>query len=318
MVVAEILRLIGRRLLFAVPVVLGITLYVFLVIQFSPADPRFATLGIFASEEQRAQFAEEYHLDDPLLVRYPQFLGDLVQGDLGVTTRGIPVTSVLGEALPVTLGITLLALIGALAFAFLLGVSSAYYAGSWWDSVVRAVSFASLAMPVFWLAILSIQVFAVHWQWFPAGGYTPPSESIEDWLASLVLPGTVLALTVGGFLTRVVRSAVLDELDQDYVRTARGLGLRDRTILLRNVLRNAAASPLTVIGLQIGYLLSGAVLVEVVFNLPGLGLLLYTSARNGDIAVIVGIALVAAITFVVVNLLTDIAYLIANPRARES
>jgi peptide/nickel transport system permease protein len=316
--VREVAILGLRRLAFAVPVVLGITLYVFIILQFSPADPRFAALGIFASPEQREQFAEEYHLDDPLWIRYPRFVGDLARGDLGVNTQGTPVTTVLGDALPVTVGLALLSLAGALVLAFVLGVSAAYFAGSWWDAVVRAFSFGGLSMPSFWLGLIFIQVFALSFRILPAGGYVPLEQDAAGWARSMVLPALTLAIPVGGFLTRVVRSSVLDELERDYVRTARGGGVPDYEVVGRNVLRNALVAPLTVLGLQAGYLLSGAVLVEVVFNLPGLGLLLFDAAQQGDLGVIVGIALVAALAFVLVNFLVDVAYLAIYPRARQT
>jgi peptide/nickel transport system permease protein len=315
----EIALLTVRRLAFTVPVILGISLYVFLILQFSPADPRFATLGIYASPEQREQFAREYHLDDPVYVRYPRFVSDLVRGDLGISVYGqTPVTEVLADKVPVTVALALLALGGALLVAFILGVTSAYFAGSWWDSAVRAFSFGGLAMPVFWLGLLLIQLVALKLRLLPAGGYVPFADDPGGWARSMALPALTLALPVSGFLTRVVRSSVLDELDRDYVRTARGGGVPDYEVVWRNVLRNALVSPLTVIGLQAGYLLSGAVLVEVVFNLPGMGLLLLQSAQQGDMGVIVGVALVSALAFVLVNLVVDIAYLAVNPRARQS
>lgn len=308
-----------RRIAFAIPVILGITLYLFFILEFSPADPRYAALGMYASEEQRDKLAKDFHLDDPLTVRYGRFVKNLATGNLGVSIYGSkPVTQILAEKLPVTLSIAVFSIAGALVIAFALGVTSAYFAGSWWDSLVRAFSFGSLSIPMFWLGLLLIQIFSLHWRWLPAGGYVELNESMIGWARSLVLPSVSLALPVGGFLTRVVRSSVLDELDRDYVRTARGGGLSDREIIWRNVLKNALISPLTVIGLQAGYILSGAVLVEVVFALPGLGNTMLQVSQQGDIGVILGIALIAALFFVVINLLVDIAYVLLNPRARES
>ena len=285
----EVGRLIARRLLQAVPVVLGITFYVFMILEFSPADPRFAALGVYASPEAREQFAEEHHLDDPPLVGYARYVGDLVRGDLGVSVFGArPVLDVLASRIGVTLSLAFLSLSVGSLIAFVLGVSSAYYAGTWWDAAVRSVTFGALAMPVFWLALVLIQLFALQFTWFPAGGYVPFAENPAGWLKALVLPTMAIALPVGGFLTRVVRSSVLDELDHDYVRTAKGVGLKDRVIVRRNVLRNALVAPLTVLGLQAGFLLGGAVLVEAVFNLPGLGLLMLSAANQGDIGIIIG------------------------------
>ena len=190
----------------------------------------------------------------------------------------------------------------ATLIAFVLGVSSAYFAGSWWDSTVRAVTLGVLSMPIFWLALLLILTFAlanpIGFTWFPAGSWVPFSEDKIGWLRALTLPSLSIALPVGGFLTRVVRSSVLDELEKDYVRTARGMGLRDRVIVRKNVLRNALVAPLTVLGLQAGYILGGVVLVERVFNLRGLGWKMIDSATTGDFNIVTGIAMVGALMFV--------------------
>jgi peptide/nickel transport system permease protein len=222
------------------------------------------------------------------------------------------------DAVPVTVSLAVLSMVGALILAFVFGVTAAYFAGRWWDGLVRAFSFAGLSMPTFWLGLILIQLLALSFPFFPAGGYVPIAEDPAAWFKSLILPSLTLAIPVGAFLTRVVRSSVLDELDRDYVRTAKGGGLSDRTVLWNNVLRNALVAPLNVIGLQAGYLLSGAVLVEVVFNLPGVGFLAWQSAQQGDFGVIVGVALLAAFVFVATNLVVDLLYLMLNPRAREA
>ena len=310
--------LILRRLLQAIVVMLGLTLYLFLILEYSPADPRYAALGIYASAEQREQLAEELDLDSPVIVRYTRYVRQLISGDLGISVFGQrPVADVLGERIGVTFSIAVSTIIMATLIAFVLGVSSAYFAGSSWDAFVRTVTFAALAMPVFWLALVLIQLFALKLTWLPAGAWVPFSENPIGWLRSLILPSLSISLPAGGFLTRVVRSSVLDELERDYVRTARGVGLKDRLVLRRNVLRNALVAPLTVLGLQAGYLLGGAVLVEVVFNLPGLGLLMLSAANQGDIGIIFGIALVAAIMFVLSNMLADVAFVVFKPSARE-
>jgi peptide/nickel transport system permease protein len=315
----DVWRIVLRRLLQAVPVILGITFYLFFMLELSPVDPRYAALGLYASEESREQLAEEFQLDDPFTLRYVRYVGHLVEGDLGVSIYGKrPIVEILGERIGVTLTIAGFSLVVGSAIAFGLGVSSAYFAGTWWDAVVRTVTFGSLAIPVFWLALLLIQFFALGFSWLPAGGWVPFSEDPVGWLRSLALPTLSIALPVGGFLTRVVRSSVLDELDKDYVRTARGTGLRDGVIVRKNVLRNALIAPLTVLGLQAGYLLGGAVLVELVFNLPGLGLLMMTSSATGDFPAITGVALIAALMFILANLAADLAFVIFKPSARET
>ena len=321
-------RVVLQRLLQALPVVIGITFYLFVMLEFSPVDARYAGLGLYASDEAREQLAEEFGLDDPMLIRYGRYLGDLSGGDLGLSIYGDrPVLDILRESVGITLTVAAVSVILGTLIAFVLGVTSAYFAGSWWDAVVRALTFGSLAMPLFWLALLLIQVFALRFRWLPAGGWVNPPENWLDvfrnldwleWLKSLILPTLSIALPVGGFLTRVVRSSVLDELEKDYVRTARGLGLRDRIIVRKNVLRNALVAPLTVLGLQAGYVLGGVVLVERVFNIRGLGWKMIDAATTGDFNIITGIALVGALLFILSNLAADVAFIIFKPSARES
>ena len=320
-------RVVLQRLLQALPVLIGITFYVFVMLEVSPIDARYAGLGLYASDEAREQLAEEFGLNDPLPIRYGRYLRDLVGGDFGLSIYGNrPVLEILQQHVGITLTLAASSVILGTLIAFVLGVTSAYFAGSWWDAVVRAVTFGGLSMPVFWLALLLIQIFALNLTeilgldspLLPAGGWVPFSEDWVGWLKSLTLPTLSIALPVGGFLTRVVRSSVLDELEKDYVRTARGIGLRDRVIVRRNVLRNALVAPLTVLGLQAGYLLGGAVLVERVFNIPGLGWQMMNSATTGDFNIVTGITLVAALMFVLANLAADVAFIIFKPSARES
>ena len=320
-------RVVLQRLLQALPVLIGITFYVFVMLEVSPIDARYAGLGLYASDEAREQLAEEFGLNDPMLIRYGRYLRDLAGGDFGVSIYGSrPVLDILQQHVGITLTLAASSVILGTLIAFVLGVTSAYFAGSWWDAVVRAVTFGGLSMPVFWLALLLIQIFALNLTsilglespLLPAGGWVPFSEDPVAWLKSLILPTLSIALPVGGFLTRVVRSSVLDELEKDYVRTARGMGLRDRVIVRKNVLRNALVAPLTVLGLQAGYLLGGAVLVERVFNIPGLGWQMMNSATTGDFNIVTGIALVAAVMFILANLAADVAFIIFKPSARES
>jgi peptide/nickel transport system permease protein len=311
--------IIARRLSLLPIVLLGISFYVFLVLEFSPVDPRFAALGLYASPEQRTEFAASNHLDDPVFVRYGRFVSDLAHGNLGVSlVDGRQVSDMIREALPITLGLAGTALVIAAIFALLLGTTAAYLSGTWWDAFVRVISSLGVSLPTFWLALVLIYVFAVQLAWLPAGTWIAPGDDVVGWAKTTILPAASLAIPVCGFLTRVVRSSVLDELGRDYVRTARGAGLPERTVLGRNVLRNSLSAPMTVVALQAGYLLSGAVLVEVVFNIPGLGLLMYQAVGQGDIGVILGVALVAAVIFVLLNLLVDIGYVILNPRERGS
>ncbi|OLT12587.1 ABC transporter permease [Actinomadura sp. CNU-125] len=314
---ATILRMALGRLLTLIPMVLGVTLLVFIVLNFSPSDPAYNALGIGASPEARAAYAAEQGLDDPLPVRYVRFLGDMVQGDLGVTAPpSQPVTDTVATAFPLTLQLAVLSVLLGVLFAVAMGVTAALFRDRWPDQIIRAVSMAGVAMPSFWLGILLIQQFALRLGWFPTGGYVNPADSVSGWLRSLALPAVAIALPVSSQLARVVRTAMVEELDRDYVRTAIGGGLPRSVVVGRNVLRNALITPLTVLGLQIGYLLSGTVVIEAIFGLPGLGTLIMQAVTAGDLALVQGVVLCVAVSFLVVNLLVDVLYLFANPRLK--
>ena len=312
-----VLNLVARRLLTLVPLALGITLFVFVVLQFSPFDPALSVLGDQASASQVAAFKHAHGLDDPLPLRYVYFLGDLVHGNLGVTfPPAVPVADKIGEALPLTIQLTALGVLGALVIGLVLGIVAALYRDRWPDQIIRFVSMAGLAMPSFWLALLLIQYLAVNHQILPSGGYVNPGDSVTGWLESLTLPAIALAVPVGCSLARIVRTSMVEELDRDYVRTATGAGLPPYVVVGRNVLRNALVNPLTVLGVRIGYLIGGTVIIEAIFSLPGMGTLIMTAVRTNDTALAQGAVLTIALGFVVVNLVVDILYYFANPRLR--
>jgi peptide/nickel transport system permease protein len=312
-----VLSMIARRLLTLIPLVLGITLFVFVVMQFSPIDPALSVLGDQASAAQVAAFKEANGLNDPLPVRYLSFLVDLVHGDLGMTfPPSAPVSGKIATALPLTIQLTVLGVLGALVIALVLGIVAALYRDRWPDHVMRFVSMAGIATPSFWLALLFIQEFAVRRNLFPTGGYVNPADSPTQWLASMTLPALALAVPVGCSLARIVRTSMVEELDRDYVRTAIGAGLPPRVVVGRNVLRNALVNPLTVLGLRIGYLIGGTVIIEAIFSLPGMGTQIMSAVQQNDTALAQGTVLTFAIGFVMVNLVVDILYMFANPRLR--
>lgn len=313
-----VLRILVRRLVLLVPLLLGIVLFVFLVMRFSDVDPASAFFqGANPTEEQLQDFREENGLLDPLPVRYVAFVGDLVQGDMGISvlTRS-PVVEQVTTALPLTLQLTFLGLGVAVVISLLLGVTAAIYRDRLPDQLIRVVSLTGVAAPGFWLALLMIQYLAVEAGWFPTGGYVNPGDSFTGWLKTMTLPALALSLPVAAGLTRIIRTAVVEELDKDYVRTAIGSGLPPVVVVGRNVLRNALINPLTVLGLRVGYLLGGAVVIETVFSLPGMGKLMIDAVKNGDPAVVQGVVITTAVGFVVVNLVLDILYLLVNPRLR--
>ncbi|MFI5688558.1 ABC transporter permease [Streptomyces sp. NPDC051636] len=315
-----ILRILLRRLALLVPLMLGIVLFVFLVMRFSDVDPASAFFqGANPTPRQLHDFRERNGLLDPLPLRYVHFVGDLLHGDLGTSalTRA-PVVDQVTTALPLTLQLTFLGLGIAVVLSLAGGVTAAIYRDRLPDQVIRVVSLTGVAAPGFWLALLMIQYLAVDRGWFPTGGYINPADSFTGWLRTMTLPAFALSLPVAAQLTRIVRTAVVEELDKDYVRTAIGSGLPPRVVVGRNVLRNALINPLTVLGLRVGYLLGGAVVIETIFSLPGMGKLMIDAVQNGDPAVVQGVVLTTATGFVVVNLVIDLLYLLVNPRLRDA
>ncbi|MEJ3750008.1 ABC transporter permease [Actinomycetes bacterium KLBMP 9797] len=313
-------RMLVRRILILVPLLLGVILFVFIVMRFSDNKPEYAYFqGTNPTAEQIQQFREENGLTDPLPVRYVRFVGDLFQGDMGtsVLTRAPVLDSVL-TALPLTMQLTFMGL-GIAVFASLaLGITAAIFRDRWPDQLIRVVSLGGVAAPGFWLALLMIQWLAVDRGWFPTGGYINPADSFSGWLRSMTLPALALSLPVAAQLTRIVRTSMVEELDKDYVRTAIGSGLPPIVVVGRNVLRNALITPLTVLGLRVGYLLGGAVVIETIFALPGMGKLMIDGVTNGDPAVVQGVVITIATGFVVVNLVVDVLYMLVNPRLRSA
>ncbi|WP_055567068.1 ABC transporter permease [Streptomyces atriruber] len=313
-----VLRILARRVVLLVPLLLGIVLFVFLVMRFSDVDPASAFFqGANPTPEQLHRFREENGLLDPLPVRYFAFVGDLLQGDMGISVLNrSSVVDQIATALPLTVQLTFLGLGIAVVLSLILGITAAIYRDRLPDQLIRVVSLTGVAAPGFWLALLMIQYLAVDLGWFPTGGYINPADSFTGWLRTMTLPALALSLPVAAGLTRIIRTAVVEELDKDYVRTAVGNGLPPVVVVGRNVLRNALINPLTVLGLRVGYLLGGAVVIETIFSLPGMGKLMIDAVKNGDPAVVQGVVITTAVGFVVVNLAIDILYLLVNPRLR--
>ncbi|MBQ0928388.1 ABC transporter permease [Saccharopolyspora endophytica] len=310
------LRLAVRRIAVLPVMVLGVTLLVFVVLQFSPVDPAMTALGQGSSQQARAAWRAEHGLDDPVPVQYLRFLGQLLQGDLGMTAPpSQPVADRIAVAFPLTVQLTALGLGLAVVLAVIMGVTAAVNRDRWPDQVIRLVSVAGVAIPSFWLGIVLIQQFALNTSIFPTGGYTNPGDSFGGWLSTMALPAIALALPVAASLSRLVRTSMINELDRNYVRTATGNGL-PRWLVLRAVLRNAMLTPLTVLGLRVAYLLGGAVVIETIFDLPGMGKLILEGVTGNDTALVQGVVLVIAMAFLAVNLVVDLMYLLVNPRIR--
>ncbi len=312
------LRLVGRRLLQLPLMILGITFLVFFVMSFSPVDPARTALGETASPEALEAYREDHGLNLPLFVRYVNFLFGLVQGDLGTySARSLPVVDEVARAFPVTLALTFLGLVIAVVVAFVIGVLAAVYRDRWPDQVIRVFGVAALSTPSFWLAILLIQVFTLALGVLPASGPLPVfADDPSGWLARMTLPAVALAVPVIGQLSRVVRTSMVEELDRDYVRTALGAGIPRVIVVGRNVLRNALITPVTVLGLRIGYLLGGAVVIEIIFAIPGMGTLILNGVTNNEPNLVQGVTLAVALAFVVINIIVDLLYVLINPRIR--
>jgi peptide/nickel transport system permease protein len=314
-----VLRMLLSRILSLVPLLLGVTLFVFVVMRFSPTDPALAAFdGANASAEQLERFRRENGLLDPLPVQYFRFVWQLIQGDFGtsVITKQ-PVADTITTALPLTVQLTLMGLVIAILVSVPLGVTSAIYRDRWPDQLIRLVSLAGVAAPAFWIALLLVQWLAVGQGLFPTSGYVSMNDSFSGWLNSMTLPAVSLSLPVAAQLIRIIRTSMVEELDKDYVRTARGGGLPPVVVVGRNVLRNALVTPLTVLGLRLGYLLGGAVVIETMFALPGMGQNMIQAVGDGDSAKVQGFVITIAIGFLLVNLIVDVLYLIANPRLRS-
>lgn len=314
---ASILTMILRRLLTLVPLMLGITLFVFVIMRLSPVNSAVAALGDQASPAQIAAYEAAHGLDQPAPVQFFRFLGNVMRGDFGETI-GVPrpVSQLVFEAIPLTLQLTVLGVALALVIALVLGITAALFRDRWPDQLIRILSMTGISVPSFWLALLLIQHLSLGLGWFPNAGYTNPAESVTGWLQSMALPAMALAVPVGSSLARIVRTSMVEELDKDYVRTAYGAGLPPAIVVGRNVLRNALVNPLTVLGLRVGYLLGGTIIIEAIFTMPGMGTLVMQAVGTNDTNLAQGTILVIAFCFVLVNLVVDILYLFANPRLR--
>lgn len=302
-----------RRVAYLVPVLLGITFFAFLLLYLAPGDPVFVILGDeYSNVELRERVRAELGLDEPFLTQYARWLGRLAAGDLGSSLfTGTPVLELVTDRLPVTLLLSGLTLAIAVVAGVGAGVLSATTRDSWVDGVVRVIATVGVAVPVFWLGIMLILVFSVHLGWLPASG-----GLARHGLKGLVLPAVALSASFTALLTRIVRSELLEALQQDYVRTARAKGLAPLAIYFGHALKNALIPVMTVIGTQLGILLSGAVLTEHVFSLPGLGSLMLDSIYRRDFPLIQGALLVIGASFVLVNLLVDLLYAVVDPRVR--
>ncbi|MCT8662662.1 ABC transporter permease [Glaesserella parasuis] len=313
-----VLRLLLRRLMALPLMMLGVSALVFIILQFTPGDPASVALGESASDAAKELYREQHGLNDPVIVQYFRFIGNVLVLDFGLTTPPEqPITSLIAKAFPLTLQLTFIGVFLAAIVSFSLGIIAALYRDRWADQVIRLLSVAAVATPSFWLGILLIQYFSLELDWLPSGGFVPFSEDPTEYFRSMALPSLALAIPVCASLIRVVRTTMVEEMDKDYVRTAIGNGVPHATVIRHNVLRNALITPVTVLGLRVGYLLGGAVVIEQIFDLPGMGKLIFNGIVNHDLHLVQGVVLTIAFTFVLVNIIVDILYLLINPKIRS-
>jgi ABC-type dipeptide/oligopeptide/nickel transport system permease component len=304
-----------RRILLTLPVIWVVVSVVFLLIHLVPCDPIVQMLGEGANSADIAALRHAYGFDAPLSQQYVHYWRGILHGDLGQSLRlHDSVTHLVLQRYPYTLALTLAALLIGIAVSVPAGILSALHRNRWQDRTLGVVSLVGLSFPNFALGPILIIVFSIYIGWLPVS--TAGTGGVGDFLMHLILPAITLGLGLAAILTRMVRTAMLEELGQDYIRTARAKGLSENRIVYRHALRNALIPVLTVIGLQFGSLLSGAIVTETIFSWPGIGRLTLSAISNRDYALVQGCILAVGLTYVAINLLTDVAYTIANPRMR--
>lgn len=311
------INLLIRRVIAAIPLLFLVTFLAYGTILLIPGDPAIAIAGENATEEMVEATRERLGLNDPFVVQYGRWVYGAVQGDLGSSLfANRSVSGAIAERLPVTLAVTFAALFLATIVAIPAGIISARRKGTWIDRSTTLSATLGIAMPNFWLGLVLVLIFAVYLGWFPAIGYVPFSENPFEWARHIFLPAVALGAAACAEITRQLRSAVIDVAEQDYVRTARAKGLRGPKIVGKHILKNAAVPVITVLGLQVTRLLGGAVIIEQVFALPGIGQLAVNSVFNRDVPMILGVIFVASLIAVFVNLLVDLSYGWFNPKVR--
>lgn len=306
-----------KRILATIPVLFVLSVIVFLIVYLIPGDPAAVMLGDGAAPETVAALREQLGLDRPLLRQYVEWILRAVQGDLGQSFfMKQPVAPALAEHLGPTFSLAVLAQLIAVVLAVPLGIRAATKRGELADKALTGFALLGITIPGFVLSMFTVLLFSVRLKWLPVSGYEPLSEGLWTHLKYLILPAFSLGVVQAAVLARVTRSSVLEVLNESYVKTARAKGVSERVIVRKHVLRNAFIPILTVIGGSFGTLIAGAAVVESIFNIPGMGQMLFNSVQRRDYAVIQGIVLLVACAYVVVNLLVDLLYAIVDPRIR--
>jgi peptide/nickel transport system permease protein len=306
-----------KRLAAILPTIFFVTVIIFGLQQLLPGDAATMLAGEDQDPQVIAYLRQKMHLDEPLPVRYGYWIAAVAHGALGESLRiQEPVLGLILQKLPVTIELASMAMLIALVIGIPTGIVSAVGKGTAWDYIANVIALWGLSTPNFWLGILMILLFSVQLGWLPASGYVSPFEDLKGNLAAMIMPAFVLGNAIAAVLMRHTRSAMLQVLNADYVRTARAKGLDERTVVLKHALRNALVPIITLGALEFGTLLSGAVLTEQVFSIPGFGKLIVDAVFNRDYAVVQGVVLFTSSVYIVLNLLADLAYFLVNPRLR--
>ncbi|MGZ0145302.1 ABC transporter permease [Rhodococcus qingshengii] len=312
------LRYGGRRLLAAVPLLLIVPFLIFVLIDLAPGDPAVVLAGENPTPERLAAIRENLRLDDNVFVRYVDWVGGVLHGDLGMSfLSNQSVTELISRRMATTMSLVLFAMVIAVLVGGLLGVVAAIRPGGVIDRAVNVVASIAIAIPAFWFGLVLVSLFAVSNQIFPAFGYVPLSEGVVPWLQHLVLPGIALALLPAAEVTLQLRSALGKVLESDYILNAEARGLSKSSVMFKHALKNACIPVVTVLGFRVSEVLGGAVTIEIIYGMPGLGSLAVDSVQNHDIPVLLGFVLFTTIVVVLVNLLVDISYGYFNPKVRS-
>jgi len=310
--------LISKRLIQLLPTVFFVSVIIFSLEHLLPGDPAMIMAGEDNDPAVIAQIRAQYHLDQPIPVQYLFWIKGVLSGNLGESMRlKVAVSELVTTKLPVTLQLAVMAMIIALVIGVGLGILSAVYKGRALDSLVNVLGLIGISTPNFWLGIMLIFLFSVELGWLPASGYVSPFEDFWQSMRTTIMPAFVLGNAIAGVLMRHTRGAMLQALSSDYVRTARAKGLSEQVVVIKHAMRNALTPVITLGALEFGTLLSGAVLTEQIFTIPGFGKLIVDAVFNRDYAVVQGVVLVTASTYILLNLLADIGYILVNPRLRD-
>jgi len=313
-----LLRIIAFKFLQAVPVILIISVLAFLLLSLLPGDPAIIIAGEQASPEAVEHVRQQLGLDRPFLQQLAIWLLNLAQGNFGSSLiLNQSVLSAVGERLPVTLSLAALSISITIPVGVFLGSLAAYYRQSWIDAGVMTFALLGVSIPAFWIAILGIILFSVRLGWVPSSGFTPISQGLGPWLSSVILPALILSLFQIGFLARMTRSAMLDVMGQDFIRTARAKGLSEWRTVSKHALRNALILIITATGILLSAAIGGSVVIEQVFALPGIGRMVVQAILARDYPLVQGTMLIFGFTFVLINLFVDVLYTLADPRVRH-